>query len=190
MKSETTKRAVEIALVSCQIDAVPEKRLLLSRHLFQLDLIWPRTGVAKKTAAREVVLKKGRADFAAEPWTKRTIFREEIDGHCGLAVSLTEALSLQKLRRFLRLTAKSALKLTSSTARSALIGYADIATAPLDALSTLVGEKDAPVAIAQGVVDYDALPSAGEERQLEIPLLRPLTGKPVGKVMLKVVSDK
>ena len=32
---------------------------------------WPRTGVAKKSGAREMVFKKGVCDFTAEPWTKR-----------------------------------------------------------------------------------------------------------------------
>ena len=50
--------------------------------------------------------KRGVCDFTAEPWTKRVVFREEIEDHCGLAVSITEPVSVQKVRRFLRLTAK------------------------------------------------------------------------------------
>ena len=73
-------------------------------------MIWPRTGVAKKSGVREMVFKKGVCDFAAEPWAKRVVFREEIEDHCGLAVSITEPVSVQKVWRFLRLTAKYALK--------------------------------------------------------------------------------
>ena len=53
-----------------------------------------------------MVFKRGECDFSAEPWTKRVIFREEVDGRCGLAVSITEPVSIQKVRRFLRLTAE------------------------------------------------------------------------------------
>jgi hypothetical protein len=55
----------------------------------------------------------------------------------------------------------------------AMVGYADIASAPIDALSAMVGEKDAPEAIAQGVVDLSDLPDPGEERLVDIQLKRP-----------------
>jgi len=40
--------------------------------------------VAKKSGAREMVFKRGVCDFTAEPWTKRVVFCEEIEDHCGL----------------------------------------------------------------------------------------------------------
>ena len=84
------KRAIEILLVGAQLTGVPEKRLLKSRNVGAVDLVWPRTGVARKSAAREMVFKKGKVDFAGEEWTKRVLFREEIEGRCGLAVTVTE----------------------------------------------------------------------------------------------------
>lgn len=44
---------------------------------------------------------------------------------------------------------------------AALVSYGDIAAAPVDALATMVAEKDAPRIIVQGVLDYDDLPAAG-----------------------------
>ena len=163
------KTAVEIQLVRAELTGVPEKRLLKSRNLGCVDLIWPRTGIAKKSVAREMVFKKGRVDFSGEEWTKRVLFREEIEGRCGLAVTITEPVSVQLARRFLRLTAKYALKMGAS---------------PIDALAQMLGEKDTPKAIAQGVVDVADLPSGGEERTVEISLKRPLTGKTVGALTL------
>ena len=95
--------------MKAEVKGVPEKVLLKSRNIGQVDLIWPRTGVAKKSGAREFVFRKGVCDFTDEPWTKRVVFREEVEGRCGLAVSVTEPVSVQKVRRFLRLTAKYAL---------------------------------------------------------------------------------
>jgi hypothetical protein len=46
----------------------------------------------------------------------------------------------------------------------------------------MVGEKDAPEAIAQGVIDVTALPAAGKEISLDIPLVRPGSGKAAGTV--------
>ena len=65
-------------------------------------------GTARKSAAREMTFRKGKVDFTGEPWVKRCLLREEIDGHCGIAVS--EPVSVQKLRRWAKLTAKAVLK--------------------------------------------------------------------------------
>ena len=179
-----TKVNLEFLLVKAEIKGVPEKALLKSRNIGQVDLIWPRTGVAKKSGAREMVFKRGTCDFTAEPWTKRVVFREEIEDHCGLAVSITEPVSVQKVRRFLRLTAKYALKMGADFMEKAMVGYADIASSPIDALAAMIGEKDVPKVIAQGVLDVSDLPAEGEERTITVPLIRPLTNKPIGSLTL------
>ena len=181
---EKTRRTIEFLLVKAELQGVPEKRLLRSRNIGQLDLIWPRASIAKKSGAREMVFKRGKCDFSAEPWTKRTVFREEVDGHCGLAVAITEPVSIQKVRRFLRLTAKYALKMGSSFMEKAMVGYADIASSPIDALAAMIGEKDVPAVIAPGVLDINELPAAGAELEVTVPLVRPLTGKAIGSITL------
>ena len=65
------KASLEFLLVKAELNGIPEKGLLRSRNIGQVDLIWPRTGVAKKSGAREMVFKKGVCDFTGEPWTKR-----------------------------------------------------------------------------------------------------------------------
>ena len=181
-----TKANIEFLLVKAELKGVPEKGLLKSRNIGQVDLIWPRAAIAKKSGAREMVFKRGVCDFAAEPWTKRVIFREEVDGRCGLAVSITEPVSIQKVRRFLRLTAKYALKMGADFMEKAMVGYADIASSPIDALAAMIGEKDVPKVIAQGVLDIEDLPAEGEERTVVIPLARPLTGKDIGSLTILV----
>lgn len=176
------KVTVEILLVKAEITESALKRLATCRTIGQIDLIWPRAAIAKKSGARECVFKKGICDFTAEPWTKRVVFREEVDGRCGIAVAVTEPVSVQKVRRFLRLTAKYALKMGADFMEKAMVGYADIASSPVDALAAMIGEKDVPAVIAQGVVDVEALPAAGEERFITVPLLRPGTGKAAGSL--------
>ena len=184
--TKRTKANIEFLLVKAELKGIPEKGLLRSSNIGQVDLIWPRTGVAKKSGAREMVFKRGVCDFAAEPWTKRVIFREEVDGRCGLAVSITEPVSIQKVRRFLRLTAKYALKMGADFMEKAMVGYADIASSPIDALAAMIGEKDVPKVIAQGVLDIEDLPAEGEERTVVVPLARPLTGKAIGSLTILV----
>ena len=101
-------------------------------------------------------------------------------------VAVTEPVSVQKIRRFLRLTAKYALKRGADFMEKAMVGYADIASSPIDALAAMVGEKDAPEVIAQGVVDFDDIPGEGEEREISVPLVRPLTKRAVGTLTLLV----
>jgi len=66
----------------------------------------------------------------------------------------------------------------------AMVGYADIASSPIDALAAMIGEKDVPKVIAQGVLDVADLPAEGEERTITVPLIRPLTNKPIGSITL------
>ena len=178
------KVALEILLEDAEITSLPMRKLLKSRNLLSVDLIWPRTGIARKSAAREVAFRKGKADFTSEEWAKRLIFREEIEGHTAIAVSVSESVTAQKLRRFARLTAKYALRMGADFMEKAMVGYADIASSPLDALSQMVGEKDAPKSIAQGVVDITELPDVGEEMRITIPLKLPELGKDAGSLQL------
>ena len=66
----------------------------------------------------------------------------------------------------------------------AMVGYADIASSPIDALAAMIGEKDVPKVIAQGVLDINELPAAGAELEVTVPLVRPLTGKAIGSITL------
>ena len=184
--SRKTKEALEILFVRAELKGLPEKALLKSRNLVQVDLVWPRTGIARRSAAREAVFKRGVCDFTAEPWTKRTVFREDVEGHCGFAVAVTEPVSVQKIRRFLRLTAKYALKMGADFMEKAMVGYADIASSPIDALAAMIGEKDVPKVIAKGVLDVTELPAEGEERIVTVPLARPLTGKAICSLTLSL----
>ena len=180
------KKAIEMLLVKAELTGVPERRLLKTRNLGAVDLVWPRTGIARKSAAREMVFKKGQADFSGEEWTKRVLFREDVEDRCGVAVTVTEPVSVQKARRFLRLVAKYALKMGADFMEKAMVGYADIASSPLDAMAQMVGEKDTPKAIAQGVVDLAELPAEGQETTLVVPLKRPLTGASIGSLTILV----
>jgi len=180
------KSSVEITLKSLSLTSIPEKALLISRNLLTVEMIWPKVGTPRKSATRQITMKKGKCDFTAEPWAKRVLFREDIDGHTAFTVSIAEPVTMQKLHRLLQLTAKAALKEGADMIDAALVSYGDIAAAPVDALATMVAEKDAPRIIVQGILDYDELPAAGEEKEVVIPLTRPKLGKSVGSLTLVV----
>lgn len=168
-----TKRLIEVLLVNCEMTGVPERGLLKSRNLGSVDMIWPRASIAKKSAAREFVFRKGKVDFTSEPWAKRVLFREEVEGHTAFTASITEPVTVQKVRKFMKLTAKYALKQGADFVEKAMLGFGDLASSPVDALAAMVGENEAPKIIAQGVVDLEELPAEGEEVLVTVPLFRP-----------------
>ena len=174
------KTPVEITLKTLSLTSLPEKTLLISRNLLTVEMIWPKAGTPRKSATRQITMKKGKVDFTAEPWAKRILFREEIDDHTAFTVSIAEPVTMQKLHRLLQLTAKAALKECADMIDAALVSYGDIAAAPVDALATMVAEKDAPRIIVQGVLDYGDLPAAGETKEVAIPLTRPKFSKQIG----------
>ena len=180
------KTSVEITLKSLSLSGIPEKALLISRNLLTVELVWPKVGTPRKSATRQITMKKGKVDFTEEPWAKRVLFREEIDGHTAFVVSLAEPVTMQKLHRLLQLTAKAALKEGADMIDAALVSYGDIAAAPIDALATMVAEKDAPRVIIQGILDFDDLPAAGEMKEVVIPLTRPKLSKQIGTLTLLV----
>ena len=182
-----SKRLIEVLLVSCEWTSGPEKRLLKCRNLGAVDLIWPRAGIAKKSAAREFVFAKGRIDFTLEPWAKRVLFREEVEDHTAFTAAITEPVSVQKIRRFLQLTAKYALKQGADFIEKAMLGFGDLASSPVDALAALAGENDSPKIIAQGIVDLSKLPPEGETQMVSVPLARPKSTRgPVAVLTLEV----
>jgi hypothetical protein len=180
------KKMLEVSLVNAELTSLPERKLLKSRNLVCVDMIWPRAGIARKSAAREATFRKGKVDFSSEEWAKRVVFREDVEARTAFAVSITEPVTVQKIKRFARLTAKYALRMGADFMEKAMVGYADIASAPMDALSAMVGEKDAPEAIAQGVVDFPELPADDVEVLVEVPLKRPGSDKTIGTIVLSV----
>lgn len=51
--AKKTKATIEFLLVRAELNGIPEKGLLKSRNIGQIDLIWPRAAIAKKSGARE-----------------------------------------------------------------------------------------------------------------------------------------
>ena len=73
--TKRTKANLEFLLVKAEVKGIPEKGLLRSRNIGQVDLIWPRTGVAKKSGAREMVFKRGVSGWAGEEVAERRFER-------------------------------------------------------------------------------------------------------------------
>ena len=77
--AKKVKKMLEVSLVNAELTSLPERKLLKSRNLVCVDMIWPRAGIARKSAAREATFRKGKVDFSTEEWAKRVVFREDVE---------------------------------------------------------------------------------------------------------------
>ena len=189
MATKNQKVAIEVLLVGAEIGGIKlQPHLVKTTRLLTVDLVCPRASIAKKTAAKEVKFQKAKADLKGQGWTERVMFREDVDGHFGLAVQISEVLDDEWFEKFLRATAKIALKEFRDLAKTYTAGISDIASAPIDALAQIEGTYPGPKTVAQGVLDVTEglLPEAGKAVTVEVPLHRPKFAKTVGHVKLEL----
>ena len=185
------KVQIEVLIAGAEIDGIKlQPHLLKTRRLVTVDMVCPRSAIAKKTVAKEVKFQKAKADLKGQGWTERILHREDVDGHFGLAVQLSEVLDDEWFEKFLRATAKIALKEFRDVVQQYTVGIRDIASAPIDALAQLEGTYPGPRTVAQGVLDVteEMLPEPGKAVTVSVPLHRPKFAKTVGKVHLELRS--
>ena len=189
MATKNQKVAIEVLLAGAEIGGIKlQPHLVKTTRLVTVDLVCPRSSIAKKTAAKEVKFQKAKADLRGQGWTERIFHREDVDGHFGLAVQLSEVLDDEWFEKFLRATAKIALKEFRDLAKTYTVGISDIASAPLDALAQMEGTYPGPRTAAQGVLDVteDMMPDVGQVTFVEVPLHRPKFAKTIGHVKLEL----
>lgn len=189
MAAKKNKTAIEVLLVAVDIGGLKLRpRVVKSTRLVTVDLLWPRCAIAKKTMAREVEFSKAAADMKKEEWSRRILFREDVEGHCGLAATVSEILDDEWVEKFLRATAKFALREFRDVIKQYTVGIDDIASAPLDALAQMEGTYPGPKTALQGVLDLteEMIPRSGKVTVVDIPLHRPGRKKVLGSLKLEI----
>ena len=189
MATRNQKSTIEILFAGAELGGIKlQPHLVKTTRLVTVDMICPRAAIAKKTAAKEVKFQKAQADVKGQCWTERVLHREDVDGHFGLAVQVSEVLDDEWFEKFLRATAKVALKEFRDMMQKYTVGISDIASAPFDALAQLEGTYPGPRTVAQGVLDVteEMLPAAGRAVTVEVPLHRPKFAKTIGHVKLEL----
>lgn len=189
MATKNAKIMVEVLLVGADLDGIKlQPHLVKTKRLVTVDMICPRAAIAKKSAAKEVKFRKSKADVRGESWTERVLHREDVDGHFGLAVQVSEILDDEWFEKFLRATAKIALKEFRNVVQQYTVGISDIASAPIDALAQMEGTYPGPRTAAQGVLDVTEamLPEPGGATVVDVALHRPRFARTVGHVKLEI----
>ena len=183
------KQLVEVLFAGAEIGGIKlQPHLVKSTRLVTVDMVCPRASIARKTAAKEIRFQHAKADAKGQCWTERVMHREDVDGHFGLAVQVSEVLDDEWFEKFLRATAKIALKEFRNVVQQYTVGVSDIASAPIDALAQLEGTYPGPRTVAQGVLDVaeGSLPEPGRPVVVEVPLHRPKSARRVGCVRLEL----
>lgn len=189
MAAKKNKTAIEVLLVAVDIGGLKLRpRVVKSTRLVTVDILWPRCSIARKTMSREVEFSRAAADMRKEEWSRRIFFREDVEGHCGLAATVSEILDDEWVEKFLRATAKFALREFRDVIKQYTVGIDDIASAPLDALAQMEGTYPGPKTALQGVLDLteEMIPRSGKVAVVDIPLHRPGRKKVLGSLKLEI----
>ena len=165
-----TRREVEITIHSIHIPVTGAGLDTDTSHLLSAELVWPRTGVAQKSASQACVLKEGQADFESANWGRRILFKENVEGRFALGLALTEALDDEAVEQFLRFWAGALLSIGAGLVENAAKPAGKLASAPLDYLAKSVSKYPGPARLAEGLAELDAsdFPPSGSERLLTV----------------------
>ncbi|HRR34070.1 MAG TPA: hypothetical protein P5026_08235 [Kiritimatiellia bacterium] len=166
------KRTLEITLHSIHIPVTGAGLDTTTSHLLTAELVWPRTGTARKSASQSITLRKGSAELAALNWGRRILFKENVEGRFALAVTVTESLDDEELEKILRFWAGAALGIGAEAADDAAGPLGDLAAAPLKYAAKAVAKYPGASLLVEGLAELDAadFPTSGGERLLTVRL--------------------
>lgn len=164
---------VEISIVDCKLRKTLKSGKKESSHLVQSSLLWPRAGIALRRSNSKIDLFAGECDLREESWSRRIVFKENVESIFGISVDITEAIGSEALEEFLRFMAGTFMGLGSSVFEAATPCGA-LAAAPIDYLAKKVKKLPEADLIAAGSLDVsiDEIPDI-EERCYTIPLEAP-----------------
>ena len=165
--------AVEISLVDCSLMKTLSGRKKESAHLVQSSLVWPRAGIALRKSNSRVDMVAGVCDLSKESWSRRIVFKENVESTFAIKVDITEAIGSEALEEFLRFMAGTVMGIGADLFEDAAPGGALVA-APVEYLAKKIKKMPAADLIASGSLDVaaDQIPLKGE-KLFTIPLEAP-----------------
>jgi hypothetical protein len=153
-----------------------------STHVVAARLIWPRPAIAEKIAIKTLSFRSGSAaPQATAPWSGSILFKETVQGPCGLEIAVTRQVSDSQAARFAQSVYAAALNALGSqvgatVAAGSWVGLLQFA---LRHGAKAAGDpaRNGPPALAVGSIDLppSGLAAPGKTTQAVVPLVAPET---------------
>lgn len=159
-------RLVRLEFLSKGTEALSAK----TRHALVSTVHWPRYAYQARTTAREVEISGAVREYAASDWIDAVLFKESVQLPSAVTLSLSVPLSGDAVAKIVAATAKAGAAMLGDLAQDAAATAAlgKIATAPFDALATILGGATDPAELGRASLLFDEeLLSVGGERTLE-----------------------
>lgn len=143
-----------------------------NRHLLTTELIWPRTGSAKKSSALTIPLTRGICVTDVMGLASKLCFKETCEGSFGFYVGLSETMTATNIRKFLRYFAGKSVDILSDYVEDAVPvpKLDDIAALPMVYLSKQLLSSADPTLIVEGSLDLDAQDFSDSPKEIAVPL--------------------
>lgn len=169
------KQNLQFTLLTLEIPSLRSEGAV--KHLLTTELVWPRTGIARRSSTLTLPLVKGVCATDCMSLAHKLCFKETCEGTFGFTVSLSESITTANVRKFTRYFLGQSAKLAADVAEDAVpIPVLDeVAQLPLLYLSKqLLADAD-PTIIAEGCLDLDAESFSATPVQLTVPLTSSIT---------------
>jgi hypothetical protein len=168
--------AVELTLESVRVIGGEARRA--GSRLLTAELIWPRPGIALKTAVSSLdPWKDGGLDLAGAPWHRRILFKESVEGRFAVSIGVSAVAPTETARELAAGISAGLLKLAGSEMSAAAGG--GVPGGILRVLASEIGASLAalvrrmPPVIAAGTVDIAPERIGGDGLRLIVPLTVP-----------------
>jgi len=172
------RKILELCLDRVELVAAGGGRGRGNTHIVFARLIWPRPAIAEKISVKPLEFERNAVDLKDSSWTERILFKETIQGTCGLEISVSERVSIGQADRLVTFIGASILKMAESEAGSVMVGPlgAGLVRMPFQYLGKLANSsKKTPRMLGVGTIDLSFCRKSRSEHSIEIPLVSPRT---------------
>jgi len=168
--AKQAKQNLQIMLSS--IDVPSLHRSGTNRHLLTTELVWPRTGIAKRSSVLTIPLTRGVCVTDIMSLAGKLCFKETCEGCFGLYVGLSETITATNIRKFLRYFAGKSVDILSDMVEDAVPvpKLDDIAALPMVYLSKQLLTTADPSLIVEGSLDLDTQDFTESPKEITVQL--------------------
>lgn len=122
-----------------------------------IELILPRNGIARRSALKELSLKRGKRSLARAPFYEKALLKEKVDGVFGLKVSVSHPLKYPERNQFFRQLLATGIEGATDLISSSLIRHSLLSDLLDEAGEQFADRVDGDLSfIASGGVDLDS----------------------------------